>query len=185
MAGVLLVTLPGCGWKLAQSVSASQPMRICIPYAAGDSTGEFTTQLISAVSRQPGFIIDENSQYQLSVKFLDSKEQRIGYRYDPRELHRGRQKIVPNENRDKQLVELSIVDSVTQKIVCGPAYILGSAEYDHQENSINNDINDLSLGQLSDINAEKDVTYIPLYRDLVLKIGSWLQNQQDLVAKDH
>jgi hypothetical protein len=179
---IIVVSCASCGWRLAHSVSSQQPMHIAIPYAKGDSTGEFSNRLIAAVSSQPGFVVDDSGQYQLSVNLLDSREERIGYRYDPRRLHEGRKKIVPNENRGKQLVEVSIIDTHSQKVVRGPVYILGSAEYDHQENSIDNDINDFSLGQLSDINAAQDVTYIPLYRDLVLKIGRWLQNQQDLQA---
>ena len=65
-------------------------------------------------------------------------------------------------------------------MIGGPAYILGNIEYDHQENSIDNNINGLSLGQLSDIDTAQDVTYIPQDRDLASKISLWLQNQQDL-----
>lgn len=172
----------GCaGWHVADSMS-SERASVSIPYAQGDSTGDFTSRLIGAVNEQPGFFVDESGRYILSVVLLDHKEQRIGYRYDPLELDKGRKKIIPNENRGKELAEVKLIDRFTNQVVGGPAFILGSAEYDHQENTIDRNTNRLSLGQLSDIDAEHDVVSEPLYQDLARKISVWLQTQQDLLS---
>lgn len=176
-----LFCLTGCaGWHTATSVSADKPMTVCIPYVVGDDSGELTSRVIEAVSNQPGFFVNESGQYLLKIRLLDDREEKIGFRYSPRELKKGKHKLILEESRAKALAEVTLVDRFTKKSVAGPAYILGNIDYDHQENTIDNDINDLSLGQLSDIDTAQDVTYIPLYRDLSLKIALWLQNQQDL-----
>ena len=177
----LLCCLTGCtGWHVANSASSETQMTVRIPYAQGDDSGELTSRVIEAVNCQPGFRVDESGQYLLKIRLLDDKEEKIGFRYNPRELRKGSHKLILEESRAKALAEVSLIDRFTKKTVAGPAYILGNIDYDHQENTIDNDVNDLSLGQLSDIDAAQDVTYIPLYRDLSAKIALWLQNQQDL-----
>jgi hypothetical protein len=178
----MLCCLTGCaGWHVADSVSADNQMTVRIPYAHGDDSGELTSRVVEAVSLQPGFQVDESGQYLLQIRLLDDKEEKIGFRYNPRELKKGSRKLILEESRAKVLAEVTLINRFTKKIVAGPAHILGNADYDHQENTIDNNVNDLSLGQLSDIDAAQDVTYIPLYRDLSSKIALWLQNQQDLV----
>ena len=161
----------------------NDPKKICIPYVQNDETGELTADLVRAINAQPGFRVDEGGRYLLSVKLLDSKESKLGFRYDPRKLKNGKKDLILNETRAKALVEVSVIDRFTNEIVRGPAYILGSIEYDHQESSVNNDINRLSLGQLSDIDTAEDIVYIPLYRDVSNKIGVWLQNNFDFAQK--
>jgi hypothetical protein len=155
-------------------------MTVYIPYVQGDSTGELTSRLVEAVSNQPGFRVDESGNYLLRVSILNSREEKLGFRYDPKKLKKGEKDLILNETRAQTLAEVSLVDRYTNTVIGGPAYILGNIEYDHQENSIDNNINDLSLGQLSDIDTAQDVTYIPQDRDLASKISLWLQNQQDL-----
>ena len=179
-----LLCCPSCtSWHLAPSVTDSEPKQICIPYVHNDETGELTSDLVKAVNDQPGFRVDDGGRYLLSVKLLDSKEFKTGFRYDPRKLKKGEKDLILSESRAKALVEVQVIDRFTNEVVRGPAYILGSADYDHQENTINNDINRLSLGNLSDIDTAEDVVYIPLYRDLSQKIGIWLQNNFDFVQQ--
>ena len=167
-------------WHLSDSMT--HPKTVHIPYAVGDSTGEFTRRVISEVSKQPGFSVDDSGQYLLTIRLLDSKEQKLGYRFDPIDLDKGKREIIPNESRALVLAEVSLKDTFSNKIVLGPAYILGGIDFDHQQNTINNDTNDFSLGQLTDIETARDVTYIPLYRDLSIKIATWLQNAQEFAT---
>ena len=177
----LFCCLAGCAsWHVADSVSSDSQMTVRIPYAQGDDSGELTPRVIEAVNNQPSFRVDESGQYLLRIRLLDDSEEKIGFRYSPRKLKKGSKKLILEESRAKALAEVSLIDRFTKKTVAGPAYILGNIDYDHQENTIDNNVNDLSLGQLSDIDAAQDVTYIPLYRDLSTKIALWLQNQQDL-----
>jgi hypothetical protein len=174
----------GCStWHLADSMSPGNQVTVSIPYVQGDATGELTSRLVEAVSTQPGFHVDESGTYLLRVTLLHTREEKIGFRYDPRKLRHGERDLILSETRARALAEVSLVNRYTNERISGPAYILGSTEYDHQENTIDNNINDLSLGQLSDIDTAQDVTYIPQDRDLAHKISLWLQNQQDLTAQ--
>jgi hypothetical protein len=170
-------------WHMSKSVMDSDCKQISIPYVQNDEDGELTAYLVQAVSEQPGFRVDNGGRYLLSVKLLDRKESKLGFRYNPIELRKGEKELILNETRAKALAEVKIVDRFTNEIIRGPAYILGSIEYDHQESSVNNDINRLSLGQLCDIDTAEDVVYIPLYRDLAAKIGLWLQNNSDFAQE--
>lgn len=180
IAAAFLVT--GCsGWHLANSVT-QEPLTVSVPYVHGDDTGQLTRKLVEEISHQPGFRIDDGGQYVLSVRLLDEKEEKLGFRYDPLKLRHDKKDLILSESRAKALAEVSLINSYTQEKVCGPAYILGNIDYDHQENTIDNDIQKFSLGQLADIDTGHDVTYVPLYRDLARKISMWLQNQQDVAA---
>jgi hypothetical protein len=169
---------------MANSMSPDHRISVAIPYAHGDDSGELTARLVEAINSQPGFRVDEGGDYVLKVNLLDDKEEKIGYRYDPLALKKAEHKLILNESRAKALAEVRLINRSTKQEIAGPAFILGNIEYDHQENAIDNDINDFSLGQLSDIDTAQDVTYIPLYRDLAQKIALWVQNQQDLAAMD-
>lgn len=170
--------LAGCAsWHISDSIG--HPKTVQIPYAMGDSTGELTRRVIAEVSKQPGFSVDDTGQYLLTIRLLDSKDQKIGYRYDPIDLEKDKRKIILNESRAMALVEVTLKDTFSNQIVLGPAHILGAIDYDHQQNTIDKDTNEFSLGQLTDVETANDVTYIPLYRDLAVKISAWLQNAQD------
>jgi hypothetical protein len=176
----LLALCPSCTpWHMSKSVTGHDCQQICIPYVQNDASGEATAALVRAVNDLPGFRVDNGGRYLLSVKILDHKDAKLGFRYDPIELHKGKKDLILNETRARVLVEVQVIDRFTNQVIHGPAHILGSTEYDHQESSINNDINRRSLGQLCDIDTAIDVVYIPLYRDLASKIGIWLQNNYD------
>ena len=180
---LLILCASGCSsWHLADSISSDKKISVAIPYVQGDDSGELTSRLVEAVNSQPGFNVDDGGEYVLRVKLLDDAEDKIGYRYNPRELKKHVHKLILNESRAEALAEVRLLQKSSNNEIAGPAFILGNIEYDHQENTIDNNINDLSLGQLSDIDAAQDVTYIPLYRDLAQKIALWLQNQQDLAG---
>jgi len=171
--------LTGCsGWRISDSIGHSKAVRI--PYVEGDSTGNLTSALVEAINAQPGFHVDEYGQYQLKVKILDKKEEKIGFRYDPTKDKKGHHDLIKNENRALTLALVTIIDTHTNKTLLGPAHILGSIDYDHQENSLNNDIINFSLGQLSDIDTINDMKHIPIHKDLAHKISTWLQNELDI-----
>jgi len=157
-------------------------MSIRIPYVEKDPSGELTTELVEVLSRQGGFSVDESGRYELRVAVLDRKEQKIGYRFDPEDLAQNNKSLILNESRAKTLARVEIVDLYTNKTVLGPAHILGSIEYDHQQNNVNDDIQRFSLGQLSDVDTISDIKRTPIYRDLARKICMWLQDQRDLIG---
>jgi hypothetical protein len=160
------------------AVRPEERISLSVPYASGDKDGRLTSQLIEQIEKEGLFRYSpEGSKYVLKVRILDTKYENIGFRYDPKRLAKEqKEKLIPNETRSRLLAEVTIVNNETGKNVLGPAHILSTSEYDHQNYSINNDINRFSLGQLSDIDTAQDVMNIPLYRNLAKEINFYLAN---------
>jgi hypothetical protein len=173
----LLCVTTSCGWHLADSLSPHKKQTISIPYISGDSDGSLTSCVVEQIEQQGGLkYVPDGGAYTLSVELLDSKSQHIGFRQDPKKLTKGKHKLIPSETRRKLLAKVEVIDALSQKIIIGPAYIVGSCDFDHQNYSLKNDINNFSLGQLTDIDTAYDVVDIPLHRDLARNIAQYLAN---------
>ena len=181
MLSCLLLASTGCAWHLDPSLDTSQTQTISIPYVEGDATGELTSNLVREMEKQGGFAYrsDETGTLALKVRLLDDTYENIGFRFDPEKLHHHKKKLIPNETRQKDLAEVSVIDTTTGKVLLGPAYILSCVDYDHQNYSLNNDINVFSLGQLSDIDTAIDALDTPRYQHLAREITQYLGNHFD------
>ncbi len=172
-----LVSTSACGFHLATSVDKESCRTVNIPYVQGDSSGLLTSDLIKYVEKQnPLVFVSEGGSLTLQVKLLDEKYENTGFRYNPHDLHHGKKKIIPNETRQKDLAEVTVIDNKTGTALLGPAYILGATDYDHQNYTLNNDVNVFSLGQLSDIDTSLDALDVPRYRNLAKEIATYLEN---------
>jgi hypothetical protein len=149
-----------------------------IPYVEGDRTGRLTDVLCESIEKSGFFsYAPSGGDYTLKVRLCDSKYENLGFRYDPKK--EDRKKIIPNETRSKLLAEVTVINSLNNKVIIGPAYILASCEWDHQNYSIDNDINRFSMGQLSDIDTAQNVLDIPLYRNMAKEISLYLTTQKN------
>lgn len=163
-------------------MQSQRTKQVSIHFVSGDETGELTSRLIYAIEKIPDLqYVPDNGAYILEVKLLDEDKEKIGYRYQPHKDVAAKGKIIPSEGRNHALVEVKVLDGTYRKCLLGPAYILGSCEYDHQNDSLNNNINAFSLGQLTDIDTTEDVLYMPLYRNTAEKVALWLQDNLDFI----
>ncbi|MGR3951398.1 MAG: hypothetical protein QRY74_00525 [Chlamydia sp.] len=164
-------------WQISKTLSEKEPQfAIAIPYANGDETGELTNRIIYAIQSLPNTVIDDTASQMLIISILDAKEQKIGYRQDPDTS----KKIIPNENRSKMLISVSLIERDSKKEIWKTGYILGSIDYDHQNSTINGKNLTKSLGQLADIDTAREVAYIPLYRDISKKVAFWVHHQREI-----
>jgi len=181
----LTILTSSCGWHLANEGSEKHRSAIAIPYVHGDGDGMMTQELVHHVERQGTFsYVQNDAPLELKVELLDSESSNIGFRYDPEKLQNGKHKIIPSEVRRKILARVSVIDTATQKVLLGPAHILGSVDFDHQYYNLSHNINTFSLGQLTDIDTTYDVVEIPLYRNLAKNIAVYLENNADLIEKN-
>lgn len=172
--------LTSCGWHVAGNYHANKNHTLAIPYAYGDSDGLLTNELVAQVQKETAFsYVQDGGEYTLKVELLDSKSENIGFRYDPKKLESGKKKLIPDEVRRRLLAKVTVIQTATNQEILGPAYILGSCEFDHRYYNLSHDINRFSLGQLTDIDTTYDVVNIPLQRDLAQNIAFWLQNNAD------
>lgn len=179
---LIVLFCTSCGWHFSDTYTTSHDRTLSIPYAHGDSDGLLTAEIIAQVEKEGSFTYaQDGGYYSLQVLLLDSKSDTIGYRWDPKKLANGKKKVIPNETRRRLLAKVSLVESATNQVILGPAYIVGTVDFDHQYYNLNHDINNFSLGQLTDIDTTYDVVDLPLHRDLAKKISLYLENHlQDL-----
>lgn len=176
---ILCACLSSCSFRLAPSLNQEAHKTIAIPYVEGDSSGKLTPALIEQVEQHTALrFTGDAGELTLKVKIVDSKTENIGFRFadHTHEI----EKLIPNESRSKRLAEVTVIETATQKVLLGPAYILATTDYDHQNYALNMDINRFSLGQLSDIDTTSDILYIPAYRNLARNIADYLQNHLEL-----
>lgn len=172
--------LTSCGYRVAPSMDTQNTKSVSLSFVNGDISGDLTSSVVTALSQQPGFeYIADGGMYRLEVTLLDQDQEKIGYRFQNKKNVAGDHKIIPSEGRGMALAEVRLIENSTNKITLGPAFILGTAEFDHQNNSLDNNIQRFSLGQLTDIDTTEDVLYVPLYRNLSEKIATWLQSSFD------
>jgi len=174
---LIFVLCTSCGWHFSDSYKTSSNRTLSIPYAQGDGDGLMTAEIIAQIEKEGSFsYVQDGGHYLLEVVLLDSQSDTLGYRWDPNKLANGKRKVIPNETRRRLLAKVSVLESLSNKVVLGPAYIVGEAEFDHQYYNLNHNINNFSLGQLTDIDTTYDVVDIPLHRDLARKIALYLEN---------
>ena len=167
------------GWRLADEVTSSDLHTVSIPFVSGESSGALTQQLALAIEEKSPlkYISSDNGEYILNVRIIDKKKQNIGFRYKPKNLARGKKTVIPSETRKELLVEVTLIESFSGKVLIGPEYIKGSCVFDHQNYSLNSAVNVFSLGQLSDVDTSSDVISIPLFRNLAKKIAEHVTNE--------
>ena len=172
---ILLTLTSSCGFHLASSMQPEKAKTVSIPYVEGDSDGQLTAAIIEAVEKQGGLRYTKGEgRFTLKVKQVDSSIENIGFRFDPKHPHH--KSLIPSESRNKNLIEVSLIDNASQKTVVGPAYLLVKTDYDHQNYSIDQDNNRFSLGQLSDIDTSSDVLSIPVHRNIARDVAQYLQH---------
>lgn len=176
---VSLLLLSSCGFKAA---SRDNAVPLQIPFVKGDSDGTLTANIIDEVEKQGLYeYVSSGGRYQLSVQVLDSKNKTIGYRFDEKQLRMKHKKLVCNESRARILVEVSIIDTNTQKVLLGPAHLTAFADYDHENYKIDHNELRFSLGQLVDVDTAYDTVHIPLYRAIAKEIARYIQDHAELI----
>lgn len=169
---LLLILFSSCGYRLSDQYREHASHTLSIPYAYGDGDGLLTAEIISQVQKESGFnYVQEGGEFILRVTLLDTKSENIGWRYDPHKLKNGKKRLIPDEVRRRLLAKVSLIQSATNKEVLGPAFILGTCEFDHRYYNLSHNINRFSLGQLTDIDTTYDVINTPLQRDLAKQIA--------------
>jgi len=174
-----LLTLTGCAHYSFDS-PASKKASLSVPYVDGDDTGNLTNILIGSISMKTHFRVEDDCRYQLVVVILNSKQEKLAYRFNP--FHKDH--LIPCENRASMLAKVTIVDQSDKKTIRGPGFIRSSIEFDHQNTAKDDTINKFSLGQLGDINTYDDTLPIPVFRDLSEKIALWVEQQYILLPFD-
>lgn len=180
MSLLLLLFSSSCGYRFERGESTS----VSIPYVIGDQQGELTTALIRELAKSSLLRYSHgHGKWILSVKIINTEDERIGFRYD-RSPVKGklRKHLEGIENRRHILAEVTIVSSDTEELLYGPHLVSAASEYDYVDPDSLQDLSvrgprgrffsseAFSLGQLDTIDAAKQDTLLLLYQKLAQKI---------------
>ncbi len=168
--------LGGCGYQLGQGESIAMHYRtIGVPYIEGDMDGSLTAAVVKAIA-QSGTLEYRHcgGALTLLVKEVAVEEENIGFRYYRKKKGSLTHDIVPTETRTTVVVDVTVVETASQRIVLGPVQISASVDFDHDFYSSRDGINIFSLGQLIDIDSAYDAVESPLQQKLAQKIVDYV-----------
>lgn len=173
----LLLFLSACGYHFGQGECVLRGRTISIPYAEGDFDGEFTAEVIRALTSSTD-VLYQNScgELVLKIAIIDYSEENIGFRYDRTKHDEIKKSIIPVETRATLVAEVQLFEDFGAKILLGPVIIKASIDFDHDYYSSRHGVNIFSLGQLIDIDSAEETVRKPLNRALAEKIADFLIN---------
>lgn len=165
----------GCQYQFGYGELSEKYSTISIPYVEGDTDGELTSELIKQFSISGALkYVPNDGALRLVVKWLKLHDENVGFRYDRKKGGELKDYIIPTETRLFATVEVSIIDTSTQKVIQGPHIISTSIDFDHEYYSSHHAVNIFSLGQLSDIDAGRETVMHPLNEMLAKKIVDYV-----------
>lgn len=168
--------LTACGYHLgAGGILPSQYSTISVPFVEGDQEGALTAAIIKEIVRSGDFDYRyHGGNLTLKAKLIDIDEDNIGFRYDRKKRGELTKDVIPTEARVTMVVELSVVEAASCRMILGPVLLSASVDYDHDYYSSRDGVNIFSLGQLTDLDAAYDAVQTPLNRAMAEKIADYL-----------
>lgn len=149
LIGIILVFLPGCGYRFGQGEIFDNYQTISIPFAGGDDRGYLTSALVKEISsRTPLRYTACNGDLELCVTFLATEAENIGYRFAPKKSGDLTKIIVAEEARLYSTVCVTLYDRRNNTVLFGPQEIGQSITFDFEPDFSNINFHAFSLGQL-------------------------------------
>lgn len=174
---LVLLLLSSCGYHIGQGELQTRYSALTLPIIEGDETGLFTQELIYALSSSGSFhYVPCDGQGSLKVTLLRYDRKDIGFRWDRDTNNEILKSTIPAEERLTAIAEVTLFDSCTGSIITGPDQIRASVDFDHEYTSSRQQVNQFSLGQVTDVDEARNAARAPLYRALSHKIVDYLTN---------
>ena len=186
--GLLFLLLSSsCGYHYRPYEGERAPLSVSVPYIQGDPDSLFNGELIYQLSCSQEFsYVQSGGDLTLKVKFLSDTHDRIGFRYD-RDNPKGtlEKNLLGVEDRRTIIAEVSLLDSVSGKVLLEPTKVTAFTDYDYTDPGSPRDllfskekpIIKFSLGQLDSSEGAHDDASRPLFRRLSQKIVMGLLNK--------
>jgi len=172
-----LLLLTGCGYHIGYNRISDEYHTLSVPFAEGDATGAFTSELIHTLSASGAFVYQPcNPDGILCIRLIEYYDENIGFRYDRDQDGEIAETIVPAETRRFVNAEVKLIDARRGCVVLGPSLIKVHVDFDHEFNSSRDAVNVFSLGQVTEIDGAIDAAARPLNRVLAQRIVDFLAN---------
>ncbi|WP_194847189.1 LPS assembly lipoprotein LptE [Candidatus Neptunochlamydia vexilliferae] len=181
------LTLAGCGYHVDDQ---SGGPTLSVPYFKGDKDGALTDAVIKGLATSGNFnYATSGGTLVLEGRVTSDTSHHIGYQYDRRPVSGERvRRLIPNEGRREITVQLTLIDSRTQKVVHGPIQVSAYSDYDFVDSDSLQDTSFIdrcgvrtpvlffSLGQLDSVDGAKAAAATPIHARLARKIVEGLSN---------
>ena len=143
--GFVVLTLTGCGYSTVHGKD-DERVSLSIPYFSGDHEGELTQAVIRACAHSAAFDYTSSSSGRwtlIGVICADEVED-IGFAYDltddPNPLEKRQNPLVANEGKREVKVKVSLVDSLSGRVLYGPFFVDGRACFDFINPDLREDV---------------------------------------------
>lgn len=174
---VLILLCGSCGYRVGESGPLVAYRSISVPYVEGDLRGELTAALIRELTATGGFdYCAEGGSLELQVRLLEVREDNVGFRYYRNQQGRRTHSVIPTETRLNAVVEVTVIETLSNKTLVGPISITASVDFDHDYYSSRNAVNIYSLGQVTDYDAAYETAFRPLNLAIARKVASYLKD---------
>lgn len=172
---LVATALTSCGYHFGQGSIPNQYRSISVPYIIGDEDGDLTAAVIKEIGAYGGLCYrDRGADLILKASILDIVDEDIGFRYQRNKNGTINKNVVPIETRISTIVELSVVEAATCKVILGPVIITTPIDFDHDYYSSRDGVNVFTLGQVNDVEEAYDSVMRPLNRATARKIVEYI-----------
>ncbi len=172
----VLLAFTSCGYHFGAGSAPWIGSTISVPYICGDETGEFTRTLVRELASSGAFqYTDDCGCYRLCVNVRELCDENIGFRYDINKEGQQTTTIIPVEMRTRTVAEFSLVEASSGCVVLGPERVSAMVDFDHEFEGGSDHLNNLSLGQVTDLEASKEVIPGRLGQALAERIVDYLR----------
>jgi hypothetical protein len=178
---ILMLCLTSCGYQVGPSSDLNFYSSISIPYVEGDPDGNLTNAIAHAISANTCLEYRrDDGALQLKAAIVNSNDVNIGFRYDRHKDGTILHSLIPVESRLSIVVEFSVVEAASNKVVLGPVQLSAYVDLDHDyyadRNPVDGRVNQTSLGQLTYEGEAFKAAERPLNRAIALKIANYLSH---------
>lgn len=173
----VILCLVSCGYRLGHGELSERYSTISVPYVEGDLEGKLTAQVIEQLGTSGVFTYKkEGADLTLKAKILDYHDENIGFQYARDNQGNRVDKVLPNEGRIRALVEVTLMENTSGKVLMGPKRLAAMVDYDFDPDLSQNNVTSFSLGQFNAVDAAKDVAMQPLGKSLAESIIDYVTN---------
>jgi len=178
------IALSSCGYQGVYSLGKDDLIPVSIPLIYADDNGILRENLAHAISNTGRYFYkSSNARYQLVVKILNDKTEKVSYIWDQDPIS-GEilNRLYPSEGRRLIKALVSFKDTELDKCVVEPFEVSTFVDFDFVNPTVLKNIQfqdvfgetqsvlQYSLGQLDSEEGAKSESYYPIYKELTEKI---------------
>ena len=163
-----------CGYRFGERGILAQYKSVSVPYVEGDKNGTLTAAIAKELSSAGKDYKQSDGALTLKIKIMDSRDENIGFRYDRDNNNVILKDVVQSEGRVSIIIEVSVEETSTGKVLVGPKLMAASSDYDYAFSNSCDNMLQFSLGQIDTADVARDAAAESANRVLARKIVDYV-----------